>query len=200
MGITLGFSFFELQNVSSKVKSIVEKAIESNQKLKEQNDQLKAQLEAQSTRTDSSTPSAETQQEIPLVTIAKGSVSGVTEPKNLVIRNSQEFEEIWNEIYSIRPAMPPVPEIDFAKADVLAAFNGEKPNLCYDITIDRIDTVPSHLEHDEGGFEERLVVVTKTEPDEGAVCGQLITQAYHLVAVPSWPFEVTFSVWTEKIK
>ena len=201
MGIALGFSFFQLQSVSTDVKSIVSKAIESNKNLKEQNDRLKAQLEALNTKTGSPAPSTPTQElkPIPIVTISKGTTSGITEPSNIVIKKSEKFEETWNQIYSTRGDIPTIPDIDFSKADVIAVFNGEKPNLCYDITVQGVQMV-SHMGHFEEDVDERVVFIIKTEPDEGAVCGQAITQAYHLVAVPQWPFEVTFEVWTEKIK
>jgi len=203
MGIVLGLTYFELQSASSKVKSIVEKAIESNKKLKVQNDQLISQLKELKTRTDSIVPTKR-QQEIPIVTIAKGSTSGVTEAKNLVIKSSEELEDIWNEIYSTRPAIPPLPEIDFAGADVLAVFNGEKPNSCYDISIKEIQVVSGGMDHlghgDSEGitFDEWIAFVVKTEPGKETICAQTITQAYHLAAVPSWPF-ITFEVWTEKV-
>jgi len=206
MGIVLGLTYFELQDASTKVESIVEKAIESNKKLKAQNDQLISQIEELKTKSDSSilqSPSAQTQQEIQIFTIAKGSTSGVKEAKNLVIKSNEEFEDIWNEVYSTRPAIPPLPEIDFGEGDVLAVFNGEKPNACYDISIKEIQVVSggmAHLHDSPEGItiDEWIAFVVKTEPGENSVCAQMITQAFHLAAVPSWPF-ITFEVWTEKV-
>jgi len=207
VSIALGFTYFQLQTVLSEAESFKDQVMKTNTKLKEQNEQLKAQLQGLVARTQSDSSQKQSSgssqgSKIPFVTIAKGSVSGVTESKNLVIKSSEELEEIWNEIYSVRPAIPPLPEIDFTRADVLAAFNGERPNSCYDILIKDIQVISGHgddhLGH--GSFDERVAIVMKTEPGEDAVCTQSTTQAYHLVAIPSWPFEITFDVWTEKIK
>ena len=121
-----------------------------------------------------------------------------------MIKSNEELEDIWNEIYSTRPGIPPLPEIDFGEADVLAVFNGEKPNSCYDISIKEIQVVSGgmdHLGHDspEGiTFDEWIAFVVKTEPGENSVCAQMITQAFHIAAIPSWPF-LTFQEWTEKV-
>ena len=207
VSIAFGFTYFQLQTVLSEAESFKEQIMKINTKLKEQNEQLKSQLDGVVARTQSDLSQKQSSglsegSEIPIITITKGSVSGVAESKNLVIRSNEELEEIWSKIYSVRLAIPPIPEIDFTRVNVLAVFNGEKPNSCYDISIKDIQVisglVDDHLGH--GSFDERVAIVMKIEPDEGAVCAQSTTQAYHLVAIPSWPFEITFDVWTEKIK
>ncbi|NMJ86884.1 MAG: hypothetical protein EX285_03445 [Thaumarchaeota archaeon] len=81
----------QTQSLISEMKSFKENIIEVNNMLKEENEQLRYQIRWLSTmmKLDSSpiieNPISNNLSEIPMVTIVKGRISGVTEEKNLVI-------------------------------------------------------------------------------------------------------------------
>lgn len=193
VSLALFYTSMQMQTLLSEAESFKDRAIEATNMLKRQNEQLRYQVEELVARLQSgSSPSAkEPAQEnvlpVPMLTVAKGRLSGVEEQKNLVIRSTDEFEELWDEIYSRRPSRPPAPEVDFSTATVLAAFNGERPNMCYDIMIKKVEGLS--LEHVGG---EKVATVIRTEPGKGAICEEIPTQAYHIVAIPLTLDEISF--------
>ena len=92
----------QTQSLISEMKSFKENIIEVNNMLKEENEQLRYQIRWLSAmmKLDSSptieNPISNNLSEIPMVTIVKGRISGVTEEKNLVIRNNDEFTQLNN--------------------------------------------------------------------------------------------------------
>lgn len=199
VSLALFYTSMQMQTLLSEAESFKDRAIEATNLLKRQNEQLRYQVEGLMARIQSGSspsvtqPSLENALPVPMVTIAKGLLSGVVEEKNLVIRSAEEFEELWDEIFSRRPDKPPLPGVDLAKATVLAAFNGERPNICYDIVIKKVETLP--VEH---AGSEKVVTVIRTEPGEGAVCEEIPTQAYHIVVIPLTLDEISFVEWVEK--
>lgn len=199
VSVALAFTSMQLQSLVSEAESFKAKVIEINSRLKQENEQLKYQVEGLMARMQpgsfpSTSPTPNTQ-EVPMVTIVKGKISGVAMQKNLVIRSNDEFVKIWEEIYSGRPGEPPLPQIDFTTATVLAAFNGERPDSCHDILIKKVE-VPSgeHLE-----TPEKVATVIRIEPAADAVCDLVPSQAYHIVAIPFSLDEITFDVWVENV-
>tara|TARA_Y100000780_G_scaffold232033_1_gene260548 strand:- start:600 stop:1271 length:672 start_codon:yes stop_codon:yes gene_type:complete len=196
----------QTQSLISEMKSFKENIIEVNNMLKEENEQLRYQIRWLSAmmKLDSSptieNPISNNLSEIPMVTIVKGRISGVTEEKNLVIRNNDEFTQLWEEIYSVSGKLP-VPEIDFTTVTLLAAFNGERSNDCHDIMIKKIEVISGeeHMEHFEHYNSQKVVMVTRFEPSSDAVCQEVHTQAYHIVANPFSLEDITFVTSVEKI-
>jgi len=201
VSVALAFTSMQLQSLVSEAESFKEKAIDANNKLKQENEQLRYQIQGLTARMQSGSSSSVKNpilgdQEIPMVTIAKGRLSGVMEQKNLVIRSNDELVQVWEEIHSGRPSKPPVPQIDFASATLLAAFNGERPNACHDIMIKNVKALSDE------GLETlgKVATVIRIEPTADAVCEQSPTQAYHLVAIPFSLGDISFDVWVENTK
>src|SRR4051812_8691506 len=67
--------------------------------------------------------------------IAKGALSGIQEPKQLLITNATQWAEIWQK-HSVRnEPKPPLPEIDFSKQSVLFVALGQKRTGGYAVAI-----------------------------------------------------------------
>ena len=85
----------------------------------------------------------------------------------LVIRNRDEFSQLWKRFLAPIPPdkwVPPMPEVDFSKEMVVVAAMGEKPSSGYWIIIDGACEVDGHVEvfvsSVNGGCGSQLGVVT----------------------------------------
>jgi len=87
------------------------------------------------------------------ITLIEGSYSGVLSEQNLIIKNNDVLQELWNELTTDVP----LPEVNFRKSTIIGVFYGEKPDLCYGI---HIDSVKQFADKEEN--INTVVYVTKT--------------------------------------
>ena len=127
--------------------------------------------------------------EFETITLEKGT-SGNTdiEDQNLVIRNYDAFERLWNELYEGREPMPEMPVIDFNSKMVIAALGGTKQHGGYSIEITELA-----LSGDELG-----VKVKSTEPADDCVTTMALNSPFHLVKVKKMQASVSFYEVTEE--
>jgi len=117
---------------------------------------------------------------IDFYTIDCTAYSGVEEPANLVIRDSETWTAVWNRHTG---STGKVPAIDFGNTIVIAVFRGMLPNLCYGTEIVDVYNVGSGLN----------VARVDTAPGMEAACGLSIVTPAHLVAVRRSDESVVFS-------
>ncbi len=116
-------------------------------------------------------------------TIEKGIYCGITEKRNYVIKNEDEWKNLWVNIHSgvlIEP--PPQTQIDFSNYSVIAVFMGEKNTGGYSIEIDKI--------YHEG--DKIVVYINESTPAPDMMVTQALTQPYHIVKVERIDKEVIF--------
>ena len=101
-------------------------------------------------------------------TLASGTNGGVREEQYLVIRNAEEFLDLWRRIHRNRIPAPEPPELDFGRVQVIAAILGERPTGGYAVAVRRI-------------CADGLVAISRQEPEPGRMLTQALTAPYHLV-------------------
>jgi hypothetical protein len=109
-----------------------------------------------------------------LRTLAKGSFSGIDEPKQEVIKDRQAWEKFWSQhSVSAKPQEKP-PEVDFAKEMAIVVTMGKQRKGGYAVEIISAKEI-----------EKRLRVTIKTVlPKPGGMSIQALTAPFHYVAAP----------------
>ena len=65
------------------------------------------------------------------VTIARGDLSGVDEPRQVVIRTVEEWQALWTE----HSGGTSVPDVDFSRSLVAGVFQGSRPTAGFQVEI-----------------------------------------------------------------
>src|SRR4030095_7079712 len=71
---------------------------------------------------------------------------GISERVRLVIRDRDEFDKLWKQIYSLGSDKPPLPEVDFSREMIVVAAMGQQPSSSYEIIVDGACEVDNQLE------------------------------------------------------
>jgi hypothetical protein len=103
----------------------------------------------------------------------------------LVIRNRDEFSELWKRFLAPIPPgqwVPPMPEVDFSKEMVVVAAMGEKPSSGYGIIIDGACDVDGHVE----------VFVSSVDGGCGGLQLGVVTAPADVVRIPQTDLPVVF--------
>lgn len=115
-------------------------------------------------------------------TIARGAFSGIQEPKQVVVTNQAQWDELWEKHMARNDPKKPAPEVDFSKQTVLFVSAGQKRTGGYSVEISDVRQVDDKTE----------VTVTTKEPKAGGFNIQALTAPFHIVAVPKINGEVRF--------
>lgn len=122
---------------------------------------------------------------IEFTTIESGTLSGVTEPMDLVVKGESEWEYLWDLTHRNLVPKPERPEIDFKKEMVLATLMGERNSSGYRIEIGEV------------ALEEGIIKV-KVSNFETPGNLTIMTQPYHIVKIPRYPYKIEFEHKTVK--
>lgn len=116
--------------------------------------------------------------------VEKSSYSGIESARNVVINDSGAWATLWAEHKSTTSPPPPVPQIDFSSKTVVAVFLGTRPDGCYSVRVENIQSIG-------GKNVVRYIETGKPPRDSNIVCTASLVQPTHIVAVPksSGPFE-----------
>jgi uncharacterized membrane protein len=106
----------------------------------------------------------------PLLTIARGDASGVSEPRRMIARSEDEWRTMWA-LHAGPDAASPA--IDFAQVIAAAAFAGEKPSAGHSIEISAAPSTNGVVH----------LTVSERAPGPGTVAAAMITSPFHIVAV-----------------
>ena len=71
---------------------------------------------------------------------------GIAERKRLVIRDRDQFNEFWKELFRSSSDKPLLPEVDFSREMIVVAAMGQRPSSAYAIIIDSACEVGNQLE------------------------------------------------------
>jgi hypothetical protein len=108
----------------------------------------------------------------------KGDQSNMDDARQAVARTPGEWSALWRLHSPDRPA----PKVDFGKEMVAGVFLGSRPTAGFGIEIVGTREANGAL----------VVQFKQTQPARGLVTAQILTSAYHLVALPKRAGDVTF--------
>lgn len=109
-------------------------------------------------------------------------LSGVTDRRRLVIRDSEEWGALWDELQAYIVPKSDAPPVDFDRRMVIAASLGRKPTGGHSIAIESVHR----------GEGKLFVVVKETSPGLGCLTTQAITAPATAVSVERFDGSVTF--------
>lgn len=112
-------------------------------------------------------------------TIAKGTLSGVERPRQVVVRTEADWRALWKE-HAPERAAPPV---DFTTRSVVAVFLGSRRTAGFDVSITAV----------EPRGAETVVHYRETRPGRDDMVAQVITTPFHIVSAPLLQGAVTFA-------
>lgn len=115
---------------------------------------------------------------IPLVTVARGTMSSIDEPYQAVVRTEAEWLKLWRRHGSGQPA----PDINFEARMVVGVFLGSRPSAGYSVEIVEARSA-------DGGL---VVEYRETKPAPDRMVAQVITAPFHLVSLDRQEGAVTF--------
>lgn len=116
---------------------------------------------------------------LPLTTIDEGTLSGIDERGEIVVRTAAQWEALWREHAPERER----PTVDFDRFAVLAVFMGARPTAGWSIRI------VSVVAADDDGVE---IVATRSAPQKDQMVAQVVTAPFHIVSVPRFSGPATF--------
>ena len=111
----------------------------------------------------------------------EGAHSGISEELTRVVDSASAWRELWIRHQSHVDRVPPLPEVDFAKNQVLAIFAGQEPTGGYRIQILGLTETPWD------GKPARVVKYRIQAPGTNALTTQVITQPFLFKVVPRFP-------------
>ena len=120
--------------------------------------------------------------QIEFQTIGEGGILEHKEPAYYVIRNKDEWADIWSQHKAKIIPEPSPPKVNFSESIVIAVFMGEVNTGQHKIEIKEIT--------DMGQFV--LVKVEKTYPSYGRIVNPVLTQPYQIVKMDKIDKEITF--------
>jgi hypothetical protein len=102
-------------------------------------------------------------------TVAKGGMSSIEEPRQIVVRTAAEWQALWK-LHDGDSAAPPV---DFTQSMVAAVFLGSRPTTGFAADITGVKT--------EGN--RTVVEYLERQPPRDAVVAQVLTSPFHIVRI-----------------
>jgi hypothetical protein len=111
-------------------------------------------------------------------TIARGSLSGIERPRQVVVRNAGEWRALWK---AHAPESDP-PRVDFGARTVIAVFLGSRRTAGYDVAVTAV----------ERRGAETVVRYRESRPGRDQLLAQILTSPFHIVTVPAFEGAVTF--------
>jgi len=123
-------------------------------------------------------------QAIEFTVLAQGSYSGVDTERFEVIRDEPAFRSLWIAHTAGTSPTSPLPQLDFAKDMVIAAFAGTKSTGGYSLNISSITAEKERLK----------VILSLTQPGPDCMVSQVLTQPYVMVKTTRSPKSANFTV------
>jgi len=121
-------------------------------------------------------------------TVARGPVSGIEMPRQVVIRTAEDWSALWR---AHQPTADTPPMIDFSNAMVVGIFLGTRPTAGFSVTITAV-----RMDGDR-----RVVEYVERRPGPADIVAQMLTSPFHLVSIPRDPARVEFrNVGRESLK
>lgn len=115
-------------------------------------------------------------------TLVRGDQCGVESFREVVVRDEEAWQDLWEEITRIQTPPDPRPEVDFSESLVIGVFLGAKSSSGYGVEIVELKEVEDTLR----------VYYETTEPDPGGIQLTVITHPHHLIRTARHPGPVQF--------
>ena len=113
-----------------------------------------------------------------ITTISKGDSSGQETPRQVVSRTAADWKAVW----TAHSPDAKLPAVDFATKMVVGIFLGSRPSAGYEVEI--VNT------REEG--TALVIEYVLRQPKRGVMAAQILTEPYHLIAVPQHADPVRF--------
>ncbi|MEM2739091.1 MAG: protease complex subunit PrcB family protein [Candidatus Bathyarchaeia archaeon] len=127
------------------------------------------------------------EQEISFEILEMGDYSGYGEEAYIVVRDEDEWINLWERHTIIREPQEFPPYIDFSRSIVICAFMGKRSTTGYSIFIERVWTDGEHV----------FVEVAKRGPPEGFATNQMVTYPYIMAVMERVDMPFVFRVVEE---
>jgi PrcB C-terminal len=102
-----------------------------------------------------------------------GQASGVEQAEYALISNADQLLSFWNRAYGAQLTVPSVPDVDFRRETILAAFMGTKPSGGYGLAVERVTL--------EGN--DAYIDLTETQPAADAITTQALTSPWVMLKI-----------------
>ncbi|MFH1379861.1 MAG: protease complex subunit PrcB family protein [bacterium] len=113
----------------------------------------------------------------------KGSYCGLTKAYQTIIRDAENWENIWTVFTRDRPRRVLIPQIDFSKNSVVVLCMGSQQSSGYSIHIDSVEKTDDSI----------TVYYTETRPNpDNQQSAPLPSQPYHLKVIPYTAAHIQF--------
>lgn len=122
------------------------------------------------------------QTQLQIFTISKGAQSGIKQRLLVTVKDKEGWADLWAQHTSRVVPVPMLPEVDFSREMVVAAFMGEKRTGGYDIEIISATRTA----------EAVSILFTERAPAPDRFVIQVLTHPYHVVRVARTDLPVTF--------
>ena len=114
---------------------------------------------------------------VTFTTVTRGTQSEVGEPRQVVVRNADEWQTLWK---GHGPQRAPLD--DFSRAIVVGVFLGSRPTAGYDVAITAVTSQDG----------KTVVEYRESRPVPGRMVAQVLTSPFHLVSIPATQVDVAF--------
>ena len=114
----------------------------------------------------------------PFTNIAKGDASGQQTAKQVTVRTAAEWAALWKD----HAPTDKMPVVDFSKDMVVGIFLGTRPSAGHEVEIVGVRTEQKDL----------IVEYVQKQPARGTMAAQILTEPFHIVAVPKHAGTVRF--------
>jgi hypothetical protein len=101
--------------------------------------------------------------------------SGLNIPARLVVDDQSTWRAVWSDMYGRVSEVPPVPDIDFSKEEILVAALGTRGSSGYSIVFQGASG------NDSGGVD---VIVQSGSPGKGCAALTVLTQPVDIARIP----------------
>ena len=116
--------------------------------------------------------------DVSFTTIARGDISDQETARQATVRTLADWQALWK----AHSPNEKLPVVDFATKMVVGLFLGTKPSNGYEVEIVGV-----------GNDGDALVVqYVQRQPKRGVIAAQILTQPYHLIALPRHAGPVRF--------
>jgi hypothetical protein len=126
---------------------------------------------------------------VPFEVIHSGVYSSITDKREVVVKNNDDYQKLMDELYSNLDQRPTIPEVDFNKNYVAAVFMGTRNTGGYSINVDKVIRRTNDL----------TVSVYETSPGKSCVVTESITYPYEIAKIPKIDKPVKF-IRKQKVK
>lgn len=112
------------------------------------------------------------------VSVAQGTMSGIEEPRTVVVRTAAEWQALWKE----HDPEHPVPAVDFGQSMVVGVFLGSRPTAGFAVEIAAV----------KADGNRTIVEYVERRPSRDQFVAQVVTSPFQLVRVPRTAGDVEF--------